>query len=372
VAPGPGPALRDHLARADIPALHGYPDGQTLPKPESIDFTPGEVLGCVSGELGLRRFLEAAGHTLIVTSDEERRDSVFEQELSDADIVISQPFWPAYLTKERIAEAPDLKLAITAGIGSDHVDLNAAIARGITVAEVTFCNSISVAEHAVMQILALVRDFLPSHDWILNGGWNIADSVERAYDLEGMNVGVLAAGRIGLAVLRRMAPFDVRLHSRQALHRLGAPRPGRPRVHQGWMSLPLAVLAATAGNLAGSLFAYAVGATHLLQRLPIAGEVLRRWDSLLERHGARAVFIARLLPPARTFVSLPAGARHIQLIPFIALTTIGCALWALVFVLTGMLAANAWTTIDSIAGRALLAIGLAKLAAAVLHKRNGR
>ena len=63
-----------------------------------------------------------------------------------------------------------------------------------------------------MQILALVRNYLPSHQWVVNGGWNIADSVERAYDLEGMNVGVVAAGRIGLAVLRRLAPFDVNLH----------------------------------------------------------------------------------------------------------------------------------------------------------------
>ena len=199
-------------ARDSIPVLRAYPDGQTLPTPEAIDFTPGELLGCVSGELGLRPFLEAAGHTLVVTSDKEGPDSVFEQELPDADIVISQPFWPAYLTAERIAKAPNLRLAITAGIGSDHVDLNAAIAGNITVAEVTFCNSISVAEHAVMQILALVRNFLPSHDWVTNGGWNIADSVERAYDLEGMNAGVLAAGRIGLAVLRRLAPFDVTLH----------------------------------------------------------------------------------------------------------------------------------------------------------------
>jgi formate dehydrogenase len=199
-------------ARDDIPVLRGYPDGQTLPTPSAIDFTPGELLGCVSGELGLRRFLEAAGHTLVVTSDKEGPDSEFERELPDADVVISQPFWPAYLTAERIAKAPNLKLAITAGIGSDHVDLNAAIAREMTVAEVTFCNSISVAEHAVMQILALVRDFLPSHEWITKGGWNIADSVEHAYDLEGMNVGILAAGRIGLATLRRLAPFDVRLH----------------------------------------------------------------------------------------------------------------------------------------------------------------
>ena len=41
--------------------------------------------------------------------------------------MISQPFWPAYLTRERIEKAPSLKLAITAGIGSDHVDLDAAI-----------------------------------------------------------------------------------------------------------------------------------------------------------------------------------------------------------------------------------------------------
>jgi formate dehydrogenase len=206
-------------ARDTIPVLGGYPDGQTLPTPRAIDFTPGQLLGCVSGELGLRRFLESAGHTLVVTSDKEGPDSIFDKELPDADVVISQPFWPAYLTSERIAEATNLKLAITAGIGSDHVDLNAAITRGITVAEVTFCNSISVAEHAVMQILALVRNFLPSHDWIAKGGWNIADSVERAYDLEGMDVGILAAGRIGLAVLRRLAPFDVRLHYSQR-HRL--------------------------------------------------------------------------------------------------------------------------------------------------------
>lgn len=97
-------------------------------------------------------------------------DAVFERELPDADIVISQPFWPAYLNAERIAKAPKLKLTITAGICSDHVDLSAAIARDITVAEVTYSNSISVAEHAVMQPLALVRNFLPSHDWITNGG----------------------------------------------------------------------------------------------------------------------------------------------------------------------------------------------------------
>ena len=98
-----------------------------LPTPHGIDFKPGELLGSVSGELGLRRFLESQGHELIVTADKDGANSVFERALPDAEIVISQPFWPAYLTAERIAKAPKLKLAITAGVGSDHVDLQAAI-----------------------------------------------------------------------------------------------------------------------------------------------------------------------------------------------------------------------------------------------------
>jgi formate dehydrogenase len=199
-------------ARDGLPELAGYPGGQTLPSPKGVDFTPGQLLGSVSGELGLRRFLEERGHTLVVTSDKDGDDSEFDRELADADVVISQPFWPAYLTPERIARAPKLKLAVTAGIGSDHVDLDAAIARGVTVAEVTYCNSISVAEHVVMMILSLVRDYLPAHQTVLDGGWNIADRVARSYDLEGMHVGTVAAGRIGTAVLRRLKPFDVHLH----------------------------------------------------------------------------------------------------------------------------------------------------------------
>ena len=199
-------------ARDDLPKIDVYPGGQTLPTPKAIDFTPGELLGSVSGELGLRKFLEAGGHTLVVTSDKDGPDSVLERELVDADVIISQPFWPAYLTAERIAKAKNLKLALTAGIGSDHVDLQAAIDAGITVAEVTYCNSISVAEHVVMMILGLVRNYIPSHDWVTKGGWNIADCVARSYDVEGMHVGTVASGRIGLAVLRRLKPFDMHLH----------------------------------------------------------------------------------------------------------------------------------------------------------------
>lgn len=199
-------------ARDDLPHLDSYPDGQSLPTPKGIDFQPGTLLGSVSGELGLRKYLESKGHQLVVTSSKDGTDSVLDRELHDAEIIISQPFWPAYMTAERIAKAPKLKMIVTAGIGSDHTDLQAAMDRGITVAEVTYCNSNSVAEHVVMMTLSLVRNYIESYNWVVKGGWNIADCVARSYDLEGMNVGTVAAGRIGLRVLRLLKPFGVKLH----------------------------------------------------------------------------------------------------------------------------------------------------------------
>jgi len=211
--PDPANGYPPKYVRDDIPKITGYSDGTTTPSPEAIDFRPGDLLGCVSGELGLRKFLESRGHSLVVTSDKDGDGCSFEKEIVDAHYVISQPFWPAYVTAERMAKAKNLKACITAGIGSDHVDLAAAADRKIDVAEVTFCNSISVSEHVVMMILGLVRNFIPSHGFTKAGpGWNIADCVERAYDVEGMKIGTVAAGRIGLAVLKRMHAFDCELH----------------------------------------------------------------------------------------------------------------------------------------------------------------
>ena len=195
-----------------LPKIDKYPDGMTLPSPKGRDFNEGELLGCVSGELGLRKFLESNGHQLVVTSDKDGDGCTADKELVDADIVISQPFFPYYLTREKMETAPNLKMAITAGIGSDHVDLQAAMDRKVDVVEVTYCNSRSVAEHIVMMIVSMVRDYHTQYAIVNNGGWDIADAVQRSYDVEGMHIGTVAAGRIGLDALRKMKPFDVHLH----------------------------------------------------------------------------------------------------------------------------------------------------------------
>ncbi|GAB4846775.1 formate dehydrogenase (NAD+) [Ancistrocladus abbreviatus] len=168
-------------------------------------------LGCVEGALGIREWLESQGHQYIVTDDKEGPDSELEKHIPDLHVLITTPFHPAYVTAERIKKAKNLQLLLTAGIGSDHIDLNAAAESGLTVAEVTGSNVVSVAEDELMRILILVRNFLPGYHQVINGEWKVAAIAHRAYDLEGKTVGTVGAGRIGRLLLQRLKPFNCNL-----------------------------------------------------------------------------------------------------------------------------------------------------------------
>ena len=168
-----------------------------------------ELLGSADHVLGLREMAELQGHEVVAITDKE---AGLDAHLATADVVITTPFWPAYMTRERIENAPNLRLILTAGVGSDHVDLAAAAERNITVAEITGSNVVSVAEHTLMQILVLVRNFLPSYNDVVNGGWNIGDIATRSHDLEDKTVGIVGMGRIGQRVAARLKPFDVRTY----------------------------------------------------------------------------------------------------------------------------------------------------------------
>ena len=177
-----------------------YPGGP------AAEETP-ELLGCAENALGLRQWVESQGHELVAISDTE---SGLEGHLANTDVLIATPFWPAYITKERIQMAPKLKLLLTAGVGSDHFDLAAAAERNITVAEITGSNVVSVAEHVVMQILTLVRNYIASYFEVTEGGWDIGKVAAKSHDLEDKSVGIVGMGRIGQRVAARLKPFDVR------------------------------------------------------------------------------------------------------------------------------------------------------------------
>ena len=126
--------------------------------PSADDAAQHGVQADVDHALGLREFLESRGHQLVATTD---TGDELDRELADAEVLITTPFWPVYLDEERLKRAMNLRLVITAGIGSEHTDPETARQHGITVAEVTGSNVVSVAEHNVLQILALVRNFPP-------------------------------------------------------------------------------------------------------------------------------------------------------------------------------------------------------------------
>ncbi|PIA62018.1 hypothetical protein AQUCO_00200184v1 [Aquilegia coerulea] len=168
-------------------------------------------VGCAEGALGIRDWLESQGHQYIVTDDKDSPNSELEKHIPDLHVLISTPFHPAYVTAERIKKAKNLQLLLTAGIGSDHIDLKAAAAAGLTVAEVTGSNVVSVAEDELMRILILVRNFVPGYKQVITGDWNVAAIAHRAYDLEGKTVGTVGAGRIGRLLLQRLKPFNCNL-----------------------------------------------------------------------------------------------------------------------------------------------------------------
>ena len=176
-----------------------YPGG-----PAAKD-TP-ELLGCAENALGLREMVEARGHELVAITD---TGGGVDEHIPTADVLIATPFWPAYITKERIERAPNLRLLLTAGVGSDHFDLAAAAERNVTVAEITGSNVVSVAEHVVMQMLTLVRNYIPSYQEVLSGGWDIGKVAAKSHDLEDKTVGIVGMGRIGQRVAARLKPFDV-------------------------------------------------------------------------------------------------------------------------------------------------------------------
>ncbi|TIC71848.1 NAD-dependent formate dehydrogenase [Wallemia mellicola] len=192
-----------------------------------------KLLGTIENKLGIKEWLESQGHEYIVTDDKEGPDSEFQKHIKDATCVITTPFHPAYLTRDIMNKAEKLKIAITAGVGSDHIDLNAANERKITVAEVTGSNVVAVAEHVIMTILNLVRNFVPAHEQIMRGEWNVAQVARNSYDVENKVIGTLGAGRIGYRVLERLQPFDPKellYYDYQALPEAAAKKVGARRV----------------------------------------------------------------------------------------------------------------------------------------------
>jgi membrane protein DedA with SNARE-associated domain len=124
-----------------------------------------------------------------------------------------------------------------------------------------------------------------------------------------------------------------------------------PLTHGPW-EFWIVVIIATIGNTLGSLVAYAIGAyggRPFLERwgryLLIRPHEIELADRFFERYGAATVFVGRLLPIVRTFISFPAGVTRMPLVPFILYSTLGALPWSALLVYAGTVLGAHWVDI---------------------------
>jgi membrane protein DedA with SNARE-associated domain len=156
---------------------------------------------------------------------------------------------------------------------------------------------------------------------------------------------------IAMTIESAMIPFPSELILPFAGFLISDPTKLEPLTHTAW-SLPIVVVVATAGNTTGSLIAYAIGAwggRPFLQRwgryLLIRQHEIELADQFFGKWGPQTVFIGRLLPVVRTFISFPAGVARMPLRPFVLYSTLGAFAWSLLLVYAGVLLGANWASL---------------------------
>jgi membrane protein DedA with SNARE-associated domain len=153
---------------------------------------------------------------------------------------------------------------------------------------------------------------------------------------------------------------------------------------QGDMSLLAAIAWTTLGSVAGALVLYWIGALvgperirAVAARLPLVKvSDIDRTEAWFRRHGRKTVFLGRMVPLFRSFVSIPAGVERMPMATFLVLTTLGSLIWNTLFVLAGYFLGEQRQIIEDYAGtyqNLVLAAGtLAVLAFVVVRLRAAR
>ncbi len=147
----------------------------------------------------------AAGADLRYTAPGQMsRDQVMGA-IGDADALIIRS--ATKVDAAMIDAAPKLKFIARAGVGVDNVDLPAATAHKIVVMNTPDGNTISTAEHTIGLMLALARHIPQAHASLAGGKWDRKSFT--GVELKGKTLGLVGFGRIGRAVAKRAAAFEM-------------------------------------------------------------------------------------------------------------------------------------------------------------------
>lgn len=143
----------------------------------------------------------------------ERFDLVRLWEAPDPDAVLASrggeviATLTTHLDATTLGRLPQLRLIVVPGAGYEHIDVGAARARGITVANAGDAHSGDVAEHAVVLALASVQRLPALHAWVREGHWARGEQPERRHAISAQRFGIVGLGNIGMAIAERLAPF---------------------------------------------------------------------------------------------------------------------------------------------------------------------
>jgi len=147
----------------------------------------------------------------------------------------------------------------------------------------------------------------------------------------------------------------------------------------GHMNLVAAIIAGAAANLVGSLIAYAVAARFgeplLLgpgRYIGIRRHHLEIADGWFRRWGLLAVFVGRVLPVIRTYISFPAGLARIDLTRFSMLTFVGALPWCAALALVGYVLGRNYDRISGPLEKGAIAIALLVVIAVIAWYVRGR
>lgn len=179
---------------------------------------PATVLVLVETINDYLPILEHQGFHLILAPTPAERAQAIATHGARIDAVLTRG--PLGLYGDEIAALPSLKIICVIGAGYEHVDLQAAADRGITVTNGAGVNASSVADHAMALLLALVRDVPRCDAAVRRGEW---PKIMRP-SLAGKHLGILGLGAVGMAIAKRAAHgFDMQVcyHNRQ--HRSDVP-----------------------------------------------------------------------------------------------------------------------------------------------------
>ena len=173
---------------------------------ETIVFTPGLDLPADILELA-QTMKPPAFHLHMLSAQASAAD--IAAAMRDADYLLG---FVRHLPDEAYAQAKRLKLVQVLSAGYDRVNIDGARAVRVPICSNGGANSVAVAEHAIMLILAVYRKLVTYHHNVAAGRWQqgIPRTVD-IYELEGKTVGLVGLGNIGQQVARRLKAFDAQI-----------------------------------------------------------------------------------------------------------------------------------------------------------------